>query len=692
MGVLDRLPDARAVLFAALAKAAEPPSRITVAEWADRYRVLPAEETARPGPWATASVPYLAEPMRCLSVDHPMRRGVFRSSAQVGKTQVGINWLGYIADVAPGSMLMAFPSIDERSKFSNLRLQPSIDASPRMASIIRDQVSRDERGSTTSLKKFAGGWAQLITTSSSKGMQGLPIRYVFGDEVAEWPLDVDGRGDPVNQLDTRQKTYGDLAKSFFTSTSGIKGVCRITALFEEGDQRWYYVPCPHCGDFSPLRYENMRAGSPSTAGLPYFECRSCGGIIEQKHREAIVIAGHWIATSPFAGEQPPEIIPAADVERWICEPCEGRCAGIEPSWSIWAVYSRFESWANIWKRGIDALKDPLLMKVFYQQDRGLPYDPPSDAPEIESLKAARVAWDQGTVPYPASVLTGFIDVQDGWFKWGVWAWGPGFQGWLVDHGIIEHDLDESEAWARIDELTARSFLAQGGRELTPIAWGIDTGFKAQALYDRVSRRPLLKACKGVGQSGAPPARRTKADLRDRSGKPIPGRKITLTLIGNFDLKSTVYTGLSRLVGGPLETGLWKDRTLHLPEWADDDTLKELTSEVLIDPRAQSKGNARRGLMRKQKDMREWVVRPGTRNEELDILVGCMALAWQEGAGSISPSRWDELVAEAHRPKEEPRDLFTQAGLESPLPAEPAPQPARPRAPRPADRLGRWSNR
>ncbi len=690
--VFERLPDGRALLFSALIAAATPKQRMTVSEWADKHRKLPPEESARPGPWKTEDVPHLREFQDCLSIEHPARRVVLRGSAQVAKTQIGINWLGYIADMAPGSMIMAFPSIDERSKFSNLRLQPSIDASPRMAELIHDQVSRDEKGSTTTLKKFSGGWAQLITTSSSKGMQGLPIRYVFGDEVAEWPLDTDGRGGPIEQLDTRQKTFGDLAKSFFTSTPGVKGICKISKLYEEGDQRVRYLPCPHCGDFSPLRYERMKPGDSRTNHIPYFDCPACGCAIEQHHRMEMLRAGKWIPTAPEAGEQPPEIIPADEISRWECDPCEGRCTGLEPSGTIWAAYSPFEAWADIWKRGIAAQKDPQLYKVFKQQDLGEPYEPLSEAPDTDRLIAAREAWPQGVVPYPAAVLTGFIDVQDGWFKWGVWGWGPGFRGWLIDQGIISLSLDDPAAWTAIDQLTSRTFLTEGGREISPIAWGIDTGFQAQALYDRVSRRHGLKACKGANLPGSPPARRSEASLRDRFGKPIPGRKLALTIIGNFDLKSTVYAGLKRLVQGPLENGAWKDRTLHLPIWADEATINELTSEVLIDRQAQAKGNARRALMRKAKDMREWVVRPGTRNECLDIVVGCMALAWEAGAGSIAPSRWEELVAEAHKPPPPAEDLFSASAVDvAPIFAQPRPTPP-PKPKTSADRFNRWNNR
>ena len=100
------------------------------------------------------------------------------------------------------------------------------------------------------------------------------------------------------------------------------------------------------------------------------------------------------------------------------------------------------------------------------------------------------------VPWPAAVVTGFIDVQGNRFEWGLWAWGEGFQGWLVDRGVIGFDYNDENGWRAIDALTARRWPTQNGREIDVLQWGIDTGAFTQVLYDRVSRRDALHATKG----------------------------------------------------------------------------------------------------------------------------------------------------------------------------------------------------
>jgi hypothetical protein len=118
---------------------------------------------------------------------------------------------------------------------------------------------------------------------------------------------------------------------------------------------------------------------------------------------------------------------------YAVQPCTGRVVGREPGYAIWAAYSPMENWTDIWQRGQDARGDPAMLKVFTQQDLGEPYEPRNDTPDWEKLLGARKPWKRGVVPWPTSVLTGFIDVQGNRFEWGLWAWGEGFQGWLVDH-------------------------------------------------------------------------------------------------------------------------------------------------------------------------------------------------------------------------------------------------------------------
>lgn len=662
------LPDGRLVLFRSLIAAATPEEDLTVSEWVDRHRkVSAASGSPFPGDWYTSRVPYLREPTDCLHQDHPARRVTLKFSAQTGKSEVGVNWFAYIVDQAPGPMLTVMPTGDEAVKYNRIKIQPMIDASPRVRARVKPENARDEAASTTAFKRFTSGFNQIVSASTAKGLQMISVRWLILDEISGYLRDVGGRGTPSAQARARQKAFGDLAKELAISTPGLVGECEVSDLYDAGDRRRCYLPCPHCGVFQTLKYGNMQPPAGSSNSKVMFCCEANGCLIEHSAMPGMREKLRWIPTRVVEGDAPiPDLIDPGSIESFVIPPCTGRVMKWQPSYAIWSAYSPFESWDDIWNRGQEATGDPLKEKVFFQQDLGEAFEPKTSTPDWEKLIAARSAWPRGVVPYPACALTGFIDVQGNRFEWGLWGWGPGFQGWLIDRGVIAHDYTTEAGWMALDALTARTWPTESGNEVDVLAWGIDTGFATQALYDRVSGRAELHATKGDNRPRAAPFKRTRADLRDARGHPISGRRITVALLGNFDLKMSIYEGLRHLVAGPTENGGWPQGTLHLPDWIGEDELKQLTAESLIDPATEIRGNTRRSLLVKPGDVREWRKKPHQANEALDIVVGCRALAWGEGAGQITRARWEELVAEKHGPQ----DLHRGALFSSGPPPEP----------------------
>ena len=269
---------------------------------------------------------------------------------------------------------------------------------------------------------------------------------------------------PIDQARARTKSYAETAKEFVPSTPGTKGECVVSAMFDKGDRRRCYLPCPYCGTFQALAYENMQAPTAETGGRATFSCIAddCRRTFGQDRLEWMEERLRWVPMRIEDGEAPvPNAIPAKRIEAFAIAPCTGRVARWQPSWALWSAYSRMERWTDIWQRGQDAKGDPLKEKAFTQQDLGEPYEPRTDTPDWQKLMAARTSWSRGTVVYPASVLAGFIDVQGNRFEWGVWAFGPGFQAWLVDRGVIGHSYQTDEGWRAIDALTGAD-LDDGG--------------------------------------------------------------------------------------------------------------------------------------------------------------------------------------------------------------------------------------
>ena len=108
--------------------------------------------------------------MDCLHPDHPARRVTVKASAQTGKSELGVCWFAFIVDRAPAPMLTVLPTGAEAVKYNRVKLQTMIDASPRIRHRVRPENSRDEAASTTAFKRFAGGFDQITSASSSKGL------------------------------------------------------------------------------------------------------------------------------------------------------------------------------------------------------------------------------------------------------------------------------------------------------------------------------------------------------------------------------------------------------------------------------------------------------------------------------------------------------------------------------------------
>jgi len=640
------LASGAAVLFAALAAAAEPAPEMTVSEWADANRVVSAESgSPQPGPWRTSRAPYVQEVQDCLHPDHPARAVVFMASAQVAKSEIPVNWFGFIVDRAPGSALFVLPSLDEATKFNRTKLQPTIDASPRIRHRVRPENSRDEAASTTSFKRFAGGFAQIVTASSSKGLQAISVRYLVMDEVSEYPHDVDGRGDPIDQARARQLAYGDLAKEYAASTPGNVGSCRISAMYEAGDRRRFYVPCPHCNEYQRLEYKHMSRDEATGRGV--FACRGCGVLLDEVDKPAMLAGGRWVPTwRPNEGEVVPSTIDPASIDRYAIAPCTGICRDRQPSYHLWAAYSPFLTWTEILRRADEAETSPLKLKAFAQQILGEPWDAQHDAPDYEKIYARVEDREPGVVPPWAPLVTGAADVQKDRIEWALYAWGPGARGALVDRGVISGDTTTPAPWREFGDVVGRLWPTASGDMLPADLWGVDSGYLSPIVYEFVRGRPNVYALDGVGGEHRPPLG-TARKVTTKNGAGVVIGSVLLHPVGTHGLKSVIMQGLRSLIDGPDQNGRWPAGTIHLPRGIVDEAyVKQLCSESLVEVRK-----------RDGRIAREWQVVSGRRNEALDIAVYARALAWRCGIDRMTDTQWRDLAAQRGGSLPEQSDLF-----------------------------------
>src|SRR5688572_5677777 len=97
---------------AAAGRAIRPDRTVQVADWADQHRWLTTRSSPAPGQWQTSRTPYLRDIMNDLSSNSPIETVIWEKSAQIGATEAGSNWVGYVIHHAPGPMMLVQPTVE----------------------------------------------------------------------------------------------------------------------------------------------------------------------------------------------------------------------------------------------------------------------------------------------------------------------------------------------------------------------------------------------------------------------------------------------------------------------------------------------------------------------------------------------------------------------------------------------------
>jgi phage terminase large subunit GpA-like protein len=585
--------------------ALRPPPLLTVSEWADRHRILHGRASSEPGPWRTSRTPYLRDIMDALSAIHPAQKIVLMKGAQVGGTEAGNNWIGYVIHHVPRPMLAVQPTVQLAKRFSRQRIDPLIRSTPVLRERVAPARSRDS-GNTLLSKEFPNGILVMTGANSAVGLRQMPAQFLFFDEVDAYDNDVDGEGDPIALAEARAQTYGWRRKVFLVSTPTIAGVSRIEFEYLASDQRRYFVPCPHCGTMQVLTFERLRweRGKPDT--VRYY-CESCDGEIQEHHKTEMLANGEWRATA--VAEDPNTI-----------------------GFHLSALYSPvgWLSWAQIARKWDEAQGKPEKLKTFRNTILGETWQEQGDAPDWERLIERREDYQMGVIPREALVLTAGVDVQDDRLECDLWAWSEGYTSWLVDHLILPGGPREAKPWDALAALLARDWPRDGGGTMRVAKACVDTGGRdTAAVYGHLRRLrdPRIAPTKGVdGWNRAQPVQGpTLVDALVDGRKLRRGLKLWTVSVSTWKIDLYRRLWLSRGDAEDYPPG-W----VHLPRAIDAEWVKQLVSEQLRTVKD------RRGFARQ-----EWA-KLRDRNEALDCAVLARAALWLLGADRYGERFWKQL--------------------------------------------------
>ncbi|MFW3895930.1 phage terminase large subunit family protein [Pseudomonas bharatica] len=642
--------DGACVHHEAYLRGLQPDPELWVDQWADEYMRIPRDTgAAEPGKYRTARTPYAREPMRCLSPAHPCKRVVTMVASQLMKTQIALNWIGALIHMSPSNILTLLPSLGLAKRVS-ARIGKTIAVTPVLKSRVAASRSRDSRN-TVDTKEFEGGTLYATTAGSATNLAELAARFVYGDEIDRWDVDVDQEGDPIDLAETRGSTFGRNAKFYFSSSPTIKGASRIADLFEQSDQRHYFVPCPTCGHMQVLEWERLLYSNDFT--VAHYKCAGpeCDVLIEEHHKGDMLAKGEWRALAKGDGET-------------VGFHLNSLYAPL--GWTSWAdLAKQYEKAKTAQDRG-----DLEPMQVFYNTRLAKVWDSAVEQTNHEVLmeRARKESYTLGSMPAGVLALTASVDVQDNRLELMVNGWGVGMERWVIDHQVILGDPAEDLTWTVLDERLKKRYRHPCGVSMAILATGIDSGgHHTHEVYQftRLRRWRNIFALKGASKPGKPviAQRPSLVDVTWNGQTERNGAE--LWMVGTDTAKDWIYNRYS-FEAGP--------GALHFANDLPEEFFQQCVAE--------------RKVARYVKGYKriEWVKGKAERNEALDLLVYNLAMANYLGLHRYGEHDWDRLrqalaqVSLFDAPQVEKPDPVRSPVAETVPPAPTTSPPARPASP------------
>lgn len=626
-------------LVVGLADLIQPPERISVAQAAEKYRYV-NQPGAYVGPWLNTTAPYMVEPMDTFA-SAEYSGLIFVGPAQSGKTDsLIINTVLYSAKVDPLDMMIVSPSMHEARDFSIRR----VDRLHRHSPAVGDLLLPGSNNDNTFDKHYSNGMMLSLTWPTPSTLAGKPIARVVLTDRDRMADDIDGDGEPFDLAAKRTTTFGSYAMTVAESSPSRPVLnpkwvqntpheappCEgIFSLYNRGDRRRWYWPCPACeryfeATFEMLVYEDWVDATnlerAETARLP---CPHCGHKIHPDDRDEMQQWGIWLKDGQGIDNK-------------------GRVFGPKPRTTIASFWLRgaaaaFTNWKKLVAIYLDAQdvyertnSEESLIK-FYYNDLAEPYLPKalSEIRLPETLKARAERLGERTVPEGVRFLVACVDVQNNMFVVQVFGVLPGapFDTVVIDRFDVRNSqrIDDvgnalwikphvyAEDWDElIEHVMNKTYpLDDGsGRVMQIKLTGCDSGgrkgatTKAYDFYRRLRSENLHRRfilLKGDPLPNKPRTRISYPDSNRSDSKAGARGDIPLLMLNSNLLKDDLNGRLDCLLPGK---GMYRT-----PDWLSDSFYAELCSEV--------------------RNPKGWEKTSGVHNESWDLSYYCIGLCVSE---------------------------------------------------------------
>lgn len=566
----------------------DPVPPVAVSVWAGNSRFVSREESARPGLWDNSITPFAVEPMDAFS-DDEVERITFMGSAQVVKTEIIKNIIGYNAELEGEPMLLVYPSEDDARDFSTEKLDPMLRYNPNISSKIATEKAHSKENKTLFKKFIEGGFLAISGSNAPQKLARRSVKYVLVDD-ADRVGAAGQEGDSVSLAYERTESYALLGRKLCEfSTPTIDGASRIQSAFLLSDQRQYYVPCPFCKKEQILNFDNLKwhkdldTFGNTTEHYPntvYYECAHCGESIDERYKSEMVEKGKWIPK--FADRE-------THRGYWINR-----------------LYSPFSTWEMIVQKFLDTKNDPMKFRVFLNtylaQTFKIEESRELDDDGLLALVENFCTDEKPAVPNDVLVATGGVDVQADRIEIQLIGWGYGEEAWTLDHQKFYGDTSQNDVWNDLNNYINEHMNVhrEDGLPIPVRLIFIDSGFNTDMVYHYTSSRVRVVAVKGQPGYNKP--------IILNPSKVGKGKRTIMQNVGVDLAKSIIYRRLHKRLNKNKHSG---PGVIHFSKkFCDIEYFAQLTAEKAVAD--YNKRNEKTIIWKKKSQ--------GSRNEILDLWV------------------------------------------------------------------------
>lgn len=427
------------------------PEKITVSEWAEKYRDL-GETSSFNGKWSNSLTPYLTGIMDAFN-DPYIQEINFCKPTQVGGTEAMNNMLGYIITQAPAPAMIVYPTDELAKDVSKDRIKPSLLQTKE----IKD--SFDERHSKQQALKFRGMTLYLTGAGNPTKVASKAVKYLFFDEIDKLDGASKKEASPYNLAKERTRTYPYSKKIYTCSTPTLK-TNYVWSIHEAAQVQYeYYIPCPHCGtffvpNFHQIIFSDDKKLSPEErAETAIYVCKECGCSISDKEKVKAVRAGEW---------------------RDEKNTCKGHPRTV--SFHMSCLVSRFLTWQDIALEFLKSKDDPDKLQNFVNSWLAEPWEDTKLKTSQELVMQRQTDVPEFVIPEWGKMLVAGVDVQENCLYWSIGAWGNFLTSQRITHG-------QALSFGELEQIMNRMYRKESGEELPVRLCLIDSGDQTDLVYE-----------------------------------------------------------------------------------------------------------------------------------------------------------------------------------------------------------------